>query len=95
MQHESGYSVTKLHDQSAIGFLADKVGSLLRGTGWNTVPGWSTSKTTSQPLWNSGSFNPESGVFTAPVEGGAHVFYGMDHRLFQVVTFLYQHDFLS
>jgi len=74
VQHESGYSVTKLHDQSAIGFLADKVGSLLRGTGWNTVPGWSTSKTTSQPLWNSGSFNPESGVFTAPVEGGARVF---------------------
>lgn len=69
VQNQAGFSVTQLHAQSAIGFRADKSGDQSRGRGWATVSNWNAHKTLSKPLWNSGSFNTNTGAFIAPVEG--------------------------
>jgi len=70
VQHESGFSVTLLHEQSSkVGFLADLSGNRNFGRGWNRVSGFNTYGSRNTRMFNSGNFDEATGTFRAPLPG--------------------------
>lgn len=70
LQHESGFSVTLLHDQSgSVGFMADLSASPLYGRGWFKPTSYNTHGSSSSRLFNSGHFDDITGTFRAPLAG--------------------------
>jgi len=70
LQHESGFSVTRLNDISAEhAFMADKAGSSSFGRGYHQIKNWGSEMRNEKRIFNTGSFDAVNGVFTAPVEG--------------------------